>query len=181
MRLYMASAELKLANGNVYTTEDDTLELPSASQSGLKVFFDPSLEIEKGMDEKVVIDFDLTKTFKPIPANDPEDAVRYQMHPVLRVQDIDGGGRLSGYVSAADQEGPPVPLAGATVYVLPKDETDLDASIETTGTDVDGGWTVSGLAPGEYQVVAHHGALEGTGGTVEVASGQTTEVQLVLD
>lgn len=176
MRLYVASAELELANGNLYMTEDGTLQLPSADASGLKVFFDPPLVLEKDVPQPVVIDFDLTQSFHPIPANDPEDADHYQMHPVLRVEEVEGGGSVEGFVSAADGS----PFAAATVYVLSAGQSEVDGAIASTGSALDGAYAVEGLAPGEYALVAHFGELTGSSMPVVVESGQATQLDLVV-
>lgn len=181
MRLFVESGELTLVNGNVYTTEDGSLQLPSASSSGLKVFFDPPIEVIAGAQNEVLIDFDLSNSFHPIPGNDPENAMRYQMHPVLRSGDCVTGGKLIGGVFEDAGGSPGAPFEGATVFVLPKGQTDTAFSAATTATDEDGSWAVICLAIGEYDVKAKHGDFESAIQTVTVATGQTTVVDLLLD
>src|SRR5262245_43031241 len=44
-RLFIDDAKLTLTNGNVYSTADGNLDLTCANTSGLKIFFDPPLDI----------------------------------------------------------------------------------------------------------------------------------------
>lgn len=181
LRLVLSDASLTLENGNVYSTEDDTLKFTSQATSGFKIFIDPPLEIVTDMAHTVLLDFDLTKTFHPIPANDPENATRYQMQPVIHVANVSETGVLRGRVTRDDGTGTQVPVDGATVYVLSPGEPELANSLTTTGTRPTGSWAVLGLEPGTYDVLAVLGDAEGRVNGAQVFVGNTTVVDIELE
>ncbi|MEE8468238.1 MAG: DUF4382 domain-containing protein, partial [Planctomycetota bacterium] len=117
LRLHVSSGHLELTNGNVYTTGDGSLELTSQDTSGFKVFIDPPLIVADQISYKLLLDFDLTKTFKPVPGNDPENATKFHLHPVIRVANLGLSGTLSGTVVADDGSGNLLGVDMATVYV----------------------------------------------------------------
>src|SRR5689334_2703826 len=131
LRLRVAHAELTLTNGNHYTTDDDTIHLTSQDTSGFKVFIDPPVVIESGQTTSTLLDFDLTQTFHPIPANDALTATRYQLHPVIHVSNLGQAGGITGTVTESDGQGGLVPVEAATIYVLPPGQTDTTLAVAT--------------------------------------------------
>ncbi|MEW6071696.1 MAG: DUF4382 domain-containing protein [Planctomycetota bacterium] len=117
IRLHVASARLELVNGNVYTTEDDTLQLTSQDTSGFKVFVDPPVTVLAGFSSELLLDFDVTKTFRPIPANDPPNAARYSLHPVVRVANLSESGEIRGVVTQDDGAGGLARVPDAAVFI----------------------------------------------------------------
>jgi hypothetical protein len=181
LRLVLSDARLELENGNVYSTDDDTLKFTSQATSGFKIFIDPPLEIVTDLAATVLLDFDLTKTFHPIPANDAENATRYQLQPVIHVANLSETGVLRGRVTRDDGVGSQVPVDGATVYVLQPGELDLANSLRTTGTRPTGGYALLGLEPGAYDVVAVQGAEQGRVNGQQVFAGNTTVVDVEIE
>src|SRR6185295_17848319 len=100
--------------------------------------------IVDGETTRVLLDVDLTHTFHPIPANDPLNATRYSLHPVIHVTNLGSAGGT-------------VPVENATVYVLPPGQTDPAESVAATPTNAQGEYTVLAIAPGTYDVKAIHG------------------------
>ena len=95
-----------------------------------------------------LVDFDLSKTFKPVPANDPMNANKFKLHPVIRGVNLGNAGEIRGIVTGNDGRGAQVPVAGADVFVLLPGETDRESSIASTLTDRDGNYAVLGLLEG---------------------------------
>jgi len=179
-RLRVVGARLVLVNGNVYTTEDGTIHLTSQDTSGFKVFVDPPIEVEAGHRTTVLLDFDLTHTFHPIPANDPLTADRYSFHPVIHATNLAHAGAVQGTVSQDDGSGGSEPAASTTVYVFAPGQTDPDAAVATTGSDAQGGYAVLGLEPGTYDVAAVKGSASARIDGVTVTAGSIAQVDLLL-
>lgn len=180
LRLRVSDARLVLTNGNVYTTEDGTIHLSGQGSSGFKVFVDPPIEIEMGQTSNVLLDFDLTQTFHPIPASDPLNAARYGLHPVIHVTNLGHTGGIQGLVTQDDGNGGLAPVDQATVYIMPPGQTDPTMSVATTGTNAEGSYTVLGLEAGTYDVIAVKGALSGTVTGIAVAVGSVATADVTI-
>ncbi len=181
LRLRVTDAELTLTNGNHYTTDDNSIHLTSQGTSGFKVFIDPPIVIEGGQTTSALLDFDLTHTFHPIPANDALTANHYQLHPVIHVTNLGQVGGIAGTITQGDGQGGLLPVEGATVYVLPPGQTDTTLAVATTGTGASGTYTVLALQPGPYDVLAVKGALSARANGITVVSGEVAQVDLTLD
>jgi hypothetical protein len=180
IRLRVAHATLTLVNGNFYTTDDDTIQLTSTGTSGFKVMLDPPLVLEEGTTAGLMLDFDLTKTFHPIPSNDPLTADRFNLQPVIHAADVSLTGGIEGTVTQDDGAGGFVPAADATVFVLPPGVTNPDESISSSPTGPDGHYTILGLEEGTYDVLAMKGGVEASVTGVSVVPGPPTVVDIVL-
>jgi len=178
-RLHVTSARLVLTNGNVYTTDDDTIHLTSQDTSGFKVFVSPPIHISDGETEEVLLDFDLSQTFLPIPAADALTATSYNLLPVVHVTNLGAVGGIQGVVTF-DDGGGPLPVEDATVYVFHPGQTDPEDSVASTGTNALGEYTVLAVAPGTYDVMAIHGVDTATVTGVVVVTGAVTTVDIAL-
>ena len=178
-RLHVDSARLTLTNGNVYDTADSTLQLTSQATSGFKVYIDPPIRVEEGKTTKVLLDFDLTKTFKPIPANDPATATRYMLHPVLRAVSTEKTGQVRGVVDEDDGQGGTRPVDDAVVRLMPLGELDSDQSIASTSTEIDGSFALLGVEEGSFDVLVTHESGTDTS-TVTVTQGSVSTTDLML-
>lgn len=177
LRLRVSRAYLRLVNGNEYSSENGTLHLTSTGKSGFKIFIDPPLKIVGGLDYDLLLDVDLGKTFKPVPANDPLNASKFNLHPVIRTANLGAAGRLRGTVVDADGDG--VPLA--TVYLLPEGAEDPDEAVASTGTLDDGFFVILGVAPGVYDALAVKGETSGRTNALEIVAGEITETEIVIE
>ena len=180
LRLHVTDARLELVNGNVYSTADGNLRLTSQDTSGFKVLVDPPIVISRGETTPILLDFDLTKTFHPIPASDPLAATSYGLHPVIHAANVSDSGGIHGLVTQPDGSGGTMPAADATVYVPPPGGTDPSQSVATTGTSASGTYTVQGLVPGFYDVLAVKQSLHGRVDGVAVVAGAVTEVDVEI-
>jgi len=179
VRLVIDDAYLRLVNGNEYTTGDGSLHLTSQATAGFKVFVEPPIEIERGFSRRMLLDFDLSKTFLPLPANDPLAAHTYNLLPVLHATNVDLTGEVRGLVFHVE-DGDELGLDQATVSLLPQGETNLDESVVGTFTDPDGSYALIGVLPGTYDVHARHGASEARidGVIVGVGDAELVDVEL---
>jgi hypothetical protein len=179
IRVHVADAELRLVNGNVYSTALGNLFLGNQDEHGFRVFVDPPIVIEEGVTSAFLLDFDLTRTFRPNPADDPERASSYGFLPVIRATNVRTDGAVRG---AVVRPGAPVPtpVQNATVYVLPEGVFDLGQSVAITASTFEGHYTQLGLTTGVYDLRAVQGALSGEVLGVTVVAGTTTTVDIPM-
>ena len=180
LRLRVTSARLVLVNGNVYTSEDGTIHFSSQDTSGFKVFVDPPIAVTSDHEARALLDFDMTHTFHPIPANDPLAAHRYDLHPVIHVSNLGDTGGIQGKVLHDDGSGGTVPVASATVYVLPPGDSDPDHAVATTGSNDQGSYSFLGIEPGTYDLLAVHGDDQGTVSGVVVSVAHVTPADITI-
>jgi hypothetical protein len=179
-RLVIDSASLTLTNGNVYSTALGNLDLTSGKTSGLKIFIDPPFQIVAGQTTSLIFDFDLSKTFHAVPANDPPNAKKFKLMPGIRATDTVNAADLNGHVTMDDGTGQQVGVDAATVYVLPPGVTDPLQAVATTTTIADGSYSFTGLATGTFDVLAVKGTAKGTVAGVVLAAGTTTTVDVII-
>ena len=181
LRLRVTHAHLVLTNGNVYDTDDGSIHLTSQDTSGFKVNFSPPIVIERDQTSDVLLDYDLTHTFHPIPANDALTADHYSLHPVIHVTNMGQVGGISGTVTQDDGSGGLVTVSAATVYVMPPGQTDPAQAVTSTGTSATGTYTVLGLLPGPYDVLAVKAELSALVTGVTIVAGEVDAVDLTIN
>ena len=180
IRIRLSDAYLRLTNGNEYTVASGTLQLTSQETSGFKVFVDPPFEVLSGISTSLLLDLDLTKTFRPVPANDPPNATRFHLHPVIRAANRSFAGDLRGRIGTLDGQGTLVPVEMATVLVLPPGVSDPEQSLASTATEADGSYAILALPEGTYDVRASLDTLAGARADVRISAGSVTQVDLLL-
>ncbi len=171
MRLLVSSASVELSDGRTFD-----LDVPSGDASGLKVFFDPPVEVAEGATVDVLIDADVSRSFSSEPASPTkvEDITGFRFHPVLRAAVAAATGSLSGHVTASPNE---TPIAAATVSIW-----ENGAAVTSTATDANGEWEMLGLEPGTKIVRAEAAGFESAQTTATVVAGETAEgVDLALE
>ena len=119
------------------------LDTPSAQQSGLKLKLDA--ELEPGFSYTFILDWDVDKSIVKA-----DNSGKYNLKPVINVNaEVNSGtvkGNVIGKSSIIDVDA--VALENVTVGVF--SVNDLDNSISSTQTDVNGDFTFLGLAGGSY-------------------------------
>ena len=180
LRLVVSDASLTLNNGNVYSTAAGNLHLASQQTSGFKLFVEPPVHVSSAVAQSLLLDFDLGKMFKPVPANDALNAASYKFHPVIHVSNQSTTGELRGLVTIDDGTGAQVGVAGATVYVLLPGELDPNNSVATSGSLSNGQYTILGLDPGAYDVLAIEGSRQGrvNGKTITVGNATMADISI---
>ena len=180
VRLRFDDAYLRLVNGNEYTTQSGTLKLTSQATSGLKVFIEPPVEVPAGGLVTLLLDFDLSKTFRPTPASDPLNASSYKLGPVIRTANLSQSGEISGTITATPHGGSPQAVDKATIYVMPPGESDPDECIASTATESDGRYAAIGIPAGTWDVLAVHGTKSARSDARVVQIGGVTLVDMVV-
>jgi hypothetical protein len=176
IRLRFTGARLELVNGRVYSTDDDTLRLPSQSTSGFKIFLDPGADVTAGEERTVILDFDLRKTFKPVPANDAENASFYLLQPGIRASVDSQSAELQRVVTSAGRVEPD----GAVLYVRPPGATDLAQSIGATRADGDGSYAMLGRPPGTSDLLVQQDDVETRVDAFTLSVGDVSVVDVTL-
>lgn len=179
MRMHVTDALLVLINGNTYTTDDNTLRLQGHGPNGFKVDVHPPFVLPQGGSIRALLDFNLAHSYKPHPHDDPLEADYYRLKAQIRAVNLNTTGTIHGTVVQDDGSGQ-VPVADATVYVLPPGSTNTDEAVATTATDPTGHFEVLGLEPGNYDVLARKNGEEARVDGVTVTVGSTTTIQIVL-
>lgn len=180
IRLYVDSAELKLTNGNVYSTEAGNLSIGCGMSTGLMIFVNPPIDVSADSATTLLLDFDLSKTFRPDPPDDPLNATSYSLAAGIRATNRETTGDFRGTVTMDDGMGGHVGVDTATVYVLPPGETDPANSIASTATTSDGSYGLLGLDPGTYDLLAVKGTQSGSAHDVVIVAKQITTVDLFI-
>src|SRR3989337_2948406 len=95
IRLVVSSGYIKLEDERSFD-----LKVPSGSESGIKVFPDPPIEVNGGLTTDLILDFDVSRSFIPIPnAETKVDKITgFNFHPVIRVVNNSSVGSISGTV-----------------------------------------------------------------------------------
>ncbi len=180
LRLHVVGGKLELVDGDVFSTELGNLQLTSTGTSGLKVFIDPPIEIVSEASSTLVLDFDLSKTFHAVPANDPLDANKYLLKPVVHAVNVSLACEVSGLVQRDDGTGGLVPVETASVYLQPFGDPDPANSVASTASAADGSYRLIGVPPGTWDVLAVKDAEQGTASGVEVIVGNVTHADVVI-
>lgn len=181
IRLHVSDALLELVDGRIFTTDDDTIRLTSQDTSGYKIFLDPPVVIREGLDTRVLLDFELPKTFSPIPANDLANVNFFHLHPNVRAAVLQETGELRGTVTTRDTSGNVMPADGASVYVLTPGESDPELALAMTMTDANGQAAILGLPAGTYDVLALLGERSGRAEDVGVSIGNVASFEIALE
>jgi len=165
IRLFVKSASIVL--------EDDTefdLNVPSGSQTGIKVFLDPSIVVSGGLTAELLLDFDVSQSF--VPTGGAASPNGFNFKPVIRAVNMSTAGRINGTVT--DQDGNPI--EGATVTVSQAGE-----DITSTFSDPDGFYAVIGLPEGTYAVTAEKDDfIAEVADDVEVLAANQTELDISM-
>jgi hypothetical protein len=150
LRLYVDEAGLKEKDyEGIYS-----VKVPSGTQTGIKVFFRPALEVSEGNLEEVLLDIDLSRSF--ILRGNPVHNNGFIFKPVIRAANMATAGSVRGMVT--DTAG--VKIKEATVWVE-KDTVFATAIADTTGYYAilgvpAGTWSVSATKEG-YDTVRYDG------------------------
>ena len=138
VRLYVDEAGLKLKDSE----EIHRVKVPSGSQTGIKIFLRPALEVSEGNLEEVLLDIDLSRSF--ILRGNPLHNNGFIFKPVIRAANMAKAGCIRGMVT--DTAG--VKIKEAAVWV------EKDTVLATAFTDTLGYYAIIGVPAGEWSVSA---------------------------
>jgi hypothetical protein len=168
LRLYVSAAEIILKDESEYP-----LKVPSGSQSGIKVFIEPSIRVVGGLTTELLLDFDVGQSFV-VQGNPttPADISGFHFKPVIRAVNNSVSGQIFGMVIDADNSSP---IEGAEVQI------EYDGSTISSITDIYGEYLIMGVPQGIYEVTT---IKEGYDTVViegqEVVAANKTEVNIAL-
>lgn len=143
IRLYVSEANIVLSDGTTYN-----LTIPSGSQTGIKIFLDPSIDVVEGLSADLLLDFDVSQSFVVQGNPDTPAGIRgFSFKPCIKAANLSTSGRLVGTITdSLDQ-----PVEGATVSVYT-----AGTLYTSTISSESGEYVVLGLAAGTYNVVVEH-------------------------
>jgi hypothetical protein len=167
VRVHIDSAIVGLTDGQIFD-----LKIPSASQSGLKIFINPSLQVQGGLTSELLLDLDLSKSFNiQGNYNTPAGIKGFHFKPVIRARNLSTSGRIIGFVS--DSTASPIP--DAQVWL------EQDSTVTTTYTNTDGHYGMLGILAGTYDIYctkAGYDTVSAMG--IEVIPANMTQQDFVL-
>lgn len=146
IRLYVDKASVLLVNGK--TT---VVKVPSGSQSGIKAFIDPPLNLRQDIDNEIIIDFDVEKSFVVRGSGKTVDDVKgFNFKPVLRVENKTTSGFVEGKVKDSFSQA----IANAKVSIS------SDSLTATAFSDSSGYYAISALPAGMYSMFSAKDAYD---------------------
>ncbi len=134
IRVYVKGINVVLTDGTTFN-----LDVPSGSQTGIKVFIRPELMVNGGLSSNLLLDFDVSRSFV-------QKSGGFNFKPVIKASNLSTAGTLMGTLTAVEQD-MVVGIEGAQVAVFVADTLNT-----STFSDVDGGYMLMGLEAGSYQV-----------------------------
>jgi hypothetical protein len=176
IRLHVVDATVLLTDGTEYD-----LKVPSGSSSGLKIKFDPAIQILEGETSDVLLDFDISRSFV-VKGKVGKHINGFNFKPVVRGVFLGLAGRVEGNVS--DMTGVPLENAMVTLW-LPDDiqgETADDKLKVSSFTDANGNYKLIGIPSGTYSIGCElEGYVGDTLTNVIVSSGQSVKSDFKLE
>lgn len=171
IRLYVSEANVILSDG---TSHD--LKVPSGSQSGIKIFINPSIKVTGGLTSELLLDFDVSRSFKlQGNVNTPAGIKGFIFTPTIKASNLTTAGRLTGIVSDKTK----TPIDGAQVSIIA-----ADTVYTTSFTDKNGKYAIIGIDAGTYNIeYAKDGYLLNTIEGIKIVAGNATvqDSELVLE
>jgi hypothetical protein len=167
VRIYVEDAGIVVMNHGSYS-----VKVPSGSQTGIKLFIKPSLQVQGGLTSEVILDFNLDKSFVLKGNIDTPAGIKgFNFKPVIRAVNKTSAGTIAGVINDADGDY----LSGVSVSIM------LDELV-TSQTEEDGSYALSGIPEGVYSITAENeGFTSVTIDEVEVLAGNKTVQNFVLE
>lgn len=138
VRIYIDSASVGLSDESFYQ-----LKVPSAAQSGLKIFIKPAIQIQGGLTSELLLDYDIAKSFNAQGNYKSKSGIKgFHFKPVIRACNLSTSGRIIGMVT--DTSG--TLLSDAQVWI------GQDSIVATTYTNADGYYGILGVLAGTYDI-----------------------------
>lgn len=162
------------------TLKDQTkLDLtPSPGRSrGRAVYLPEQIDVASGLTTDLLLDFDVSRSFITRFSSSASMGIAgFVFKPVIHVSDNARSGSLSGIITSS-QNHKISRLEGAQVTLM-----SADTVLTSTFTEFAGMYTILGLQPGRYEVIAIHDGLATDSGTsVIIKADQKTNQSLVLN
>ena len=168
IRLHVTEASVKIF--------DDTtvyrLKIPGSGASGLKVKIKPWLEVEEGVVSEVLLDFDVSRSFKILGNDKGKKDIKFMFKPVVRAVNLSSAGKIEGMVTNEEGEN----IKHAMITLLSGTDT-----ISSSKSTVGGYYAIIGVPVGTYSMECERdGYNTETVENVVVEIGNVTEQDFVL-
>lgn len=169
IRLYVDEASLKLKD----RADEYTVKVPGGSQTGIKIFITPGLEVKGGLTSELILDFDLARSFVMRGNLDSPAGINgFNFKPVIRATNNSTAGRVEGLVTdTLDAR-----IGNAKVWIS------QDTIAATAFTDTLGRYAFIGVPEGIYSISAvkeNYDTLTYSG--ISVVAGNRTVQDFVLE
>ncbi len=139
VRLYVSEASIKLSDETVHS-----LKVPSGAQTGIKIFIDPEIEVAGGLTTDLLLDFDVSKSFKLQGNIDSPAGIKgFIFTPVIKASNLSTTGSLTGNVTDTEE----LVIDGAQVSIIA-----ADTVYTTSFADENGDYTIIGVDAGTYNI-----------------------------
>ncbi|CAG2532659.1 Carboxypeptidase regulatory-like domain-containing protein [Maribacter dokdonensis] len=168
IRVYVEGINVVLKDGTTYD-----LKVPSGSQSGIKIFIKPGLNVSGGLTSDLLLDFDVSRSF--VAKGGTQNITGFNFKPVIKASNMSTAGTLAGIVTELQEE-TLLGVEGAQIAVFVADTLNT-----TTFTDVDGSYMLLGLDAGSYTVeVEKEGYIMQTADNVQIDAANKTVLDFEL-
>jgi hypothetical protein len=167
LRIYVEDAGIVVRDHGSYS-----VKVPSGSQTGIKLFIKPSLQVQGGLTSEVILDFNLDKSFVLKGNMDTPAGIKgFNFKPVIRAVNKTSAGTIAGVINDSDGNH----LSGVSVSIM------LD-ELHNSQTEEDGSYALSGIPAGIYSITAaKDGFTSVTIDELEVLAGNKTVQNFVLE
>ena len=168
IRVYVEGINVVLKDGTTYD-----LKVPSGSQSGIKIFIKPGLNVSGGLTSDLLLDFDVSRSF--VAKGGTQNITGFNFKPVIKASNMSTAGTLAGIVTELQEE-TLLGVEGAQIAVFVADTLNT-----TTFSDVDGSYMLMGLDAGSYTVeVEKEGYIMQTADNVQIDAANKTVLDFEL-
>lgn len=168
IRVYVEGINVVLKDGTTYD-----LKVPSGSQSGIKIFIKPGLNVSGGLTSDLLLDFDVSRSF--VAKGGTQNITGFNFKPVIKASNMSTAGTLTGIVTELQEE-TLLGVEGAQIAVFVADTMNT-----TTFSDVDGSYMLIGLDAGSYTVeVEKEGYIMQTADNVQIDAANKTVLDFEL-
>ena len=152
LRIFLQHVEIVLTNKTVYDLTPRTNKL-----EGKEITLWKNFEITPGLTTDLLLDFDVSRSFVPrISPKANLGIAGFIFNPVIHLSNNAQSGSLSGIITSTSNN-KISRLYGAQISVIR-----ADTLVTTTFTDRAGMYTVLGLQPGSYHIMAQYQDLRAT-------------------
>jgi len=168
IRLYVDEASLSVKDQETYS-----VKVPSGSQTGIKIFIEPALNVAGGLTTEVLLDFNVDKSFVLKGNASTQAGIKgFNFKPVIRAVNNTTSGVVEGVVIDADS----LLLQDVSVWI------EQDTVITTAYTDLEGYYAIPGIPAGFYSLSATKEGFDTiTYSDVEIVEGNLTVQNFTLN
>lgn len=168
VRLFVSDASVVLTDGTVFD-----LKVPSGSSSGLKIKIKPAVYVYPNVENELILDFDVSRSFKVVGNPKNKHGIKgFMFKPVVRAVNNSLSGIIYGVVSNEQEE----KIANAAVTLFAGKDT-----ITSARTNTEGYYAIVGVPEGKYFIECEYEEYQKSALTeIEVVAEQKTQQNFTL-